>query len=200
MSAQPADQRWNADDYLAWEREQPTKHELIDNYVIAMAGASREHNNITHAINGLFYNQLRKKPCETYTSDMRVQVNPRGTYTYPDVVVICGEPQFNDDQHVDTLTNPTVIIEVLSPSTESIDRLSKLDQYRRLPSLQAYLIVSQDSARIESHTRLDKGWLYEETIGLDARVKIESIDCELLLDDVYAKVQFSSDDDLLDEL
>ena len=194
MSAQPADQRWYADEYLAWEREQPTKHELIDNYVIAMAGASRAHNNITHAINGLFYIQLRKKPCETYAGDMRIQVDPKGTYTYPDVVVICGEPQFNDEQHVDTLTNPTVIVEVLSPSTESIDRLSKLDQYRKLASLQAYLIVSQDSAQIELHTRQAHGWFYENIVGLEATVKIESIDCELPLEDVYAKVQFAPDD------
>ena len=194
MSAQPADHRWQADEYLAWEREQDTRHELIDNYIIAMAGASREHNNITHAINGLFYNQLRKKLCETYTSDMRVQVNPRGTYTYPDVVVICGEPQFIDDQHVDTLINPTGIVEVLSPSTESIDRLPKLDQYRKLISLQTYIIVSQDRPRIESHTRQGHGWYYEDHVGLDVIVKIDSIACELLLADVYAKVQFSSDD------
>jgi Uma2 family endonuclease len=195
MSAQPADQRWYADEYLAWEREQPTKHELIDNYVIAMAGASREHNNIVVDTATSLNIQLRKKPCETYAGDMRIQVDPKGTYTYPDVVVICGEPQFDDEQHVDTLLNPTVIVEVLSPSTESIDRLPKLDQYRKLPSLQAYLIVSQDSARIELHTRQDKGWFYEDTVGLDATVNIESIDCELPLEDVYAKVQFSPVDE-----
>jgi Uma2 family endonuclease len=171
MSAQPADQRWNVDEYLAWERQQSTKHELIDNYVIAMAGASRAHNNIVVDTVTSLNVQLRKKPCETHASDMRVQVDPRGTYTYPNVVVTCGELQFNDEQHVDTLTNPTVIVEVLSQSTESIDRLSKLDQYCKLASLQAYLIVSQDSARIESHTRLEHGWFYEDVVGLESTVK-----------------------------
>lgn len=189
--ALPQDERWQADDYLTWERQQSTKHELIDNYVIDMTGASREHNLITTHIVTSLNIQLQGKPCEVYSSDMRVQVDERGTYTYPDIVVVCGDPQFTEETHVDTLTNPTVLIEVLSPSTELIDRSAKLAQYQKLPSLQSYLLVSQEKPRIESYHRQTDGWRYTDTSEHENILELPSINCELRLTDVYARVQFS---------
>lgn len=193
MSALPEDHRWSASDYITWERQQDTKHELIDNYIVDMTGASDEHITITFNIGGLLHAQLKGKPCRGYTSDLRVQVRAEGTYTYPDVVVICGEKKFTDSR-VDTLTNPTVLMEVLSPSTELIDRSRKLEQYQALPSVQAYLLIAQDKARIELYTRQEKGWLHTITSGLDAIVKIPAINCELPLAEVYDTVQFPIDD------
>jgi len=192
--ALPQNNQWSADEYLVWEREQPVKHELIDNYVVDMTGASRVHNIISVNLSTLFNVQLRKKPCEIYAGDMRVKVKAEGTYTYPDVVVVCGEPKFSDDIYLDTLENPTVLIEILSDSTEVIDRKTKLDQYYSLSSVQSYLLVTQDSPKIESYTRQEVGWLYQTIEGLDATLKIDAIECELQLADVYEKVQFPSGD------
>jgi len=192
MSALPAHLRWKADHYLAWENEQPTKHELIDNYVVAMTGASRAHNILAVTISALLYFHLRERPCEVYVGDMRVQVDAESTYTYPDVVVVCGEPRFRDDVKPDTLESPTLIFEVLSPSTEIVDRNRKFEQYLQLPSLEGYFLVSQDKPRIESYTRQTNGWLYQDRAGLDASLIIDAIDCTLPFKDIYNKVQFES--------
>ena len=147
MSALPIERIWPADEYLAWESEQSTKFELIDNYIVAMSGASRAHNIITVNITASLYFQLRKKPCEVYQADMRVQAEGESSYTYPDVVVVCGEPKFRHDTNPETLQNPTLIFEALSPSTEDIDRGRKFAQYLQLPSLEGYFLVSQGQAQ-----------------------------------------------------
>lgn len=125
---------------------------------------------------------------------MRVQVRADATYTYPDVVVVCGEPQFADT-HVDMLLNPTVLVEVLSESTELIDRRQKLAQYRALPSVRDYLLVAQDAPRIERYTRQEAGWLYADVTGLDGIVTLDAIGCKLALREVYRKVAFEPDND-----
>lgn len=133
---------YTASDYLSFERACPDiRHEFIQGQIEAMAGASRAHNLITSNIARHLGNQLEGRPCETYASDMRVRT--ASTYTYPDVVVVCGEPEFEDGER-DTLLNPTVIVEVLSRSTEAWDRGEKSFQYRALPSIQDYLLVSQE--------------------------------------------------------
>lgn len=195
MSALEKNNKWSAKDYLDWESEQDTKHELIDNYIVDMTGASRSHNIIASNIHGSLFMQLRDGPCELYIGDMRVQVDRDTTYTYPDIVVVCGDAKFSEDANLDTLENPTVIVEILSKSTESIDRKAKLHQYLQLKSLECYLLVAQDKARIESYTRQQKGWLYQDTVGLAFTIKVDAVDCDLPLADVYNKVQFPSDED-----
>ena len=132
------------------------------------------------------------QPCELYPVDMRVRIPATGLYTYPDVVVVCGEPQFEDD-HVDTLLNPIVLIEVLSPSTERSDRGEKFTRYRMLESLQEYVLVSQDKPQVECFFRQpDGGWLLMPYSGLDAVAKLRSLDVELPLSEIYAGVTFPS--------
>ena len=189
--SQLAEQFITATDYLALERQAETKSEYLNGRIYAMSGASEEHNTIVFNLARRIGNQLDKKPCRGYVNDMRVKVSPTGLYTYPDVVVVCGEPRF-EDQHVDTLLNPTVIIEVLSDSTESYDRGEKFAHYRALPSLSDYLLVAQDQPRIEHYQRQPDGrWLYSATDGLDAQVEIATIGCVLPLAEVYERVDFT---------
>jgi Uma2 family endonuclease len=155
-----------------------------------MTGASRNHNLITTHISSEFNQQLKGKPWEAYSSEMRVKVTATGLYTYPDVVVVCGEPKF-EDQYVDTLLNPTLLVEVLSPSTERYDRIAKSSYYRTLESLAEHLLVAQDEIRLEQYVKQANGqWLLFESTSLDAVVELPSIGCSLALRDVYDKIMF----------
>ncbi len=132
-------------------------------------------------------NQLKQRPCEAYISDMRVKAAEARHYYYPDSVVVCGVAQFEDSQF-DTLLNPTVLIEVLSPSTEAFDRGGKFAQYRKIPSLCQYLLVAQDQPYIDCFTRQDNGWVLTETVGIDGVLALASIACSLSLREIYDKV------------
>ena len=181
--------RLTVEEYLALERQAPCKSEYFDGEMFAMAGASRRHNLIALNIGAELRTQLQQYPCEVYTSDMRVKISRTGLYTYPDVVVVCDEPCF-EDTDVDTLLNPIVLVEVLSPSTADYDRGGKFEHYRALPSLQAYLLVAQERCHVVHYTRQqDNTWLLAETDDLQDRIHIPSIRCNLLLSEVYAKVQ-----------
>ena len=189
--SRPAEQFITAADYLALERQADAKSEYLNGYIYAMSGASRSHNRITFNLTRRIGNQLGGRRCEGYVNDMRVKVSPTGLYTYPDVVVVCGEPRF-EDQHVDTLLNPTVIIEVLSDSTEAYDRGEKFAHYRALESLTDYLLVAQDQPRIEHFRRQPDGrWLYSVADGLGSQVEIADIGCVLQLAEVYERVAFA---------
>jgi Uma2 family endonuclease len=184
---------YTSEQYLALERAAEYKSELVNGQIYAMSGASREHNLIAINLASQINVQLKGKPCETYGSDMRVKVSPTGMYTYPDVTVACNGPRFEDD-HIDTLLNPTVIVEVLSPSTEAYDRGEKFAHYRRLDSLSDYVLVSQDKARVEHYVRHpdDRSrWVLTEISGLDGVLRLISIGCEVGLRDVYDRVNFS---------
>lgn len=188
MSVLPS-KNWTVEEYLAFERASEEKHEFVGGEVYLMTGASRKPNLITGNVNTSLNNQLRELPCEVYINDMRVRIQKR-EYVYPDVIVMCGEAQL-EDEHLDTLLNPTVIIEVLSPSTEQYDRGRKFRNYRLLDSLQEYVLVAQDSARVERYLRQADGqWLFSDTAGLEASVDLISIGCTLLLADIYNKVTF----------
>jgi Uma2 family endonuclease len=175
--------------YLALERKAEVKSEYINGWIYAMAGASREHNLISANILAELHVQLRSRPCETYSSDMRVKVSATRLYTYPDVVVVCGEPRF-EDEHVDTLLNPTVLIEVLSPSTEAYDRGDKFAHYRRLESLQEYVLIAQERMRVEHYARQGEQWLLTEFSQPDEQLPLASIGCEIPLREIYARVEF----------
>ena len=178
------------EEYLARERKALTKSEYRNGQIYAMPGASRKHNLITVHILGELYVQLRARACEVYPSDMRVKVSAAGLYTYPDVIVVCDEQRF-DDTYFDTLLNPTVLIEVLSPSTAAYDRGDKFAAYQKLDSLREYVLISQDSVCVEHYLRQEQAWDLTEFRSLSDVFDLVSIACELSLRAIYAKVQFS---------
>ena len=177
------------EEYLARERKALDKSEYRDGQIYTMPGASRKHNLITGNTLAELHVQLRNRVCEVYPSDMRVKVSSTGTYTYPDVVVVCEEPQF-EDSYFDTLLNPTVLIEVLSPSTAAYDRGEKFASYQRLDSLCEYVLISQDRVRVEYYLRQQQTWDLTEFHSLSDVFQLVSIACELSLQAIYAKVQF----------
>jgi len=177
--------------YLEIERRAAFKSEYHAGQMFATAGASREHNLITGNVVGELRSLLRGRPCETYPSDMKVLVSAGGLYTYPDASVACGEPQFLDRQG-DVLLNPLVIVEVLSDSTEAYDRGVKFALYQRVESLQEYLLVSQDKARVERYVRqLGGQWLYSRVDGLEGEISLDALGYRPPLSEVYARVQFA---------
>lgn len=178
---------YTPEQYLAMERQASYKSEYINGGIFAMAGASREHNQIAFNIAGELHGQLKNRPCLAYVNDMRVKVNATGSYTYPDVAALCGEPQF-EDERMDTLLNPSAIIEILSPSTEAYDRGDKFAHYRRLPSLVEYVLIAQDKVRVEHYIRQDRRWVLTELDRLEDRLSLVSIGCEIALREIYAKV------------
>jgi Uma2 family endonuclease len=173
--------------YLAIERQAEFRSEFYEGAMFAMAGASRRHNRIVTNLVTALDIQLRDHPCNVYSSDMRVKVSSTGLFTYPDLVVTCGEEMFADDEQ-DILLNPLVIVEVLSASTEAYDRGKKFEHYQSVGSLSTYVLVAQDVPRIEQYVRQagSRAWLYTES--REATVRIEAIRCDLRLEDVYAKV------------
>ncbi len=187
--AAEAQRHWTVDDYLAFERQSETKHEYLDGEIVAMSGASRAHGRISWNIGGLLYPQLEAAGCEGFVGDMRVAVlSAESRYTYPDVVVVCGEPQFEDTE-LDTLLNPTWIVEILSPSTEDKDRGRKLFDYRAIPSLRAILLIAQDQVHVEQFLRQPDGsWLLTDTEDLDEVLEVPGVDVRLSLKDLYQGV------------
>ena len=184
---------YTAAEYLALERRATYKSEYVNGHIIAMSGASRRHNLIAANISRELSSQLRGRPCESYISDMRVRVSETGLYTYPDIVAVCGDIRFADEQ-TDTLLNPTVIVEVLSASTEASDRGDKFAHSRRLASLHDYVLVSQDAVRVERYVRQGEKWLLSEASPLTDTVSLASIQYMLVLEDIYDKVRFDTAD------
>ncbi len=181
------------EDYLIIEREAEYKSEYFAGEIFAMAGASERHVSIVANLMYLLVGQLKGRPCKTYANDMRLNVSPTGLYTYPDIIVVCGDLLFADEQR-DTLLNPTVLIEVLSESTEAYDRGKKFAHYRTLLSLSDYLLIAQDQPRIEHFVRQpDHRWLFSASERLHDVVDIASLECELPLTDVYDKVDIAGD-------
>ena len=179
------------EEYLEIERKAEFKSEYYHGEMFAMAGASRPHNLLTANAAAQIHGQLRGRPCEMYSSDMRVCVAATGLYTYPDVVVACETPRFLEDAVPDTLVNPTVIIEVLSASTEAYDRGKKFDHYRALESLREYVLVSSDRVQIERYARQPGGqWLLTAVNRLEDSIDLESAGCTLSLSEVYERVEF----------
>lgn len=191
-----ASQLMSEAEYLEFERASQSKHEFLGGDVFDMTGASRAHNLISGNVFASLHRQLRGKSCEIYHADMRLKISATGLYTYPDISVVCSEAQFSDE-YLDTLLNPTLIVEVLSPSTERYDRGKKFQQYRELPSLQEYVLIAQDSPRIERYLRQPEGlWQLADASGPDATLELTSIECKLSLAEVYEQVTFTSEEDL----
>ena len=177
------------EEYLAIERHAEIRSEYLDGEMFAMSGGSRAHNLIVTNIVRELSLHLKKHPCEVYSGDQRVRIPEVGLYTYPDVVVACGEPRF-EDEHLDTLLNPVLIIEVLSPTTEAYDRGKKFQYSQKIDSLAEYVLVAQDQHRVERFLRQDGNeWLLTTTTGLGSTVPLSSIQCTLALAEVYDKVE-----------
>ena len=191
MSTQPRT-ALTPEEYLELERKAEYKSEYYHGEMFAMAGASREHNVLAMNLSATLHAQLRRRPCEVYPSDMRVRVGATGLYTYPDVSVVCGQPQLADE-HADILLNPTFLAEVLSPSTEGYDRGRKFEHYRTIESLAEYLLVAQDRIHVDLYTRQQDGrWVLSEASRLEDTLELPSIGCQLALADLYEKVDLSA--------
>ena len=182
-------------EYLAMERaSRDIKHEFFRGEIFAMAGGSRKHNLLALNLSGMLYNTLRDGPCETYSNDMRVLVHPSGLYTYPDLVVTCEQPRF-EDEFGDTLLNPQLIIEVLSDSTESYDRGKKFEHYRRIESLVEYMLVAQDRPQIDLFSRSSDGsWQLTDASGLESAIRLASLEAVLPLAEIYARIEFPAEE------
>ena len=185
--------RFTPEQYLALERRAAFKSEYLDGYITSMSGASRKHNRITGNVYRKISDQLENRPCEAFFSDLRVCVSPTGLYTYPDVLVVCGAPEFLDGE-LDTLLNPTLIVEVLSPTTELYDRGARFGHYRRLTSLKEYVLIAQDHILIERYVRQGDDWLLSAQNKLDETLRLTSIDCSISLREIYARVDFSENE------
>ena len=180
------------EEYLAAERLSETRSEYIDGSVYPVTGAKLNHTQIVSNLIIELGVQLRARPCRVLPIDQKVRMPDSRKFFYPDVSVICGEPQFHDDRK-DVVLNPVVIIEVLSKSTEAFDRGAKFEAYRTIESLKEYLLVAQDRPFIEQFAKNAAGkWEYVSAIGLDSSLALPSIECTLNLGAVYDKVDFNS--------
>lgn len=194
--------KYTVEQYLALERAAEERHEYFDGEIIAMAGEKMPHGIISANLVGQFTAQLKGTPCFAVTKDTKVRSglgiasarSTRGMFSYPDILVICGKPEFFDEHH-DVVMNPTTIVEVLSKSTESFDRGEKFQRYRAWnPTLQDYVLVSQTQPFIEHfRPQPDGTWKMYEAIGLDAVVALTSINCTLKLIDVYDRIEFAEE-------
>ena len=177
--------------YLELERRAEFKSEYYQGEMFAMAGAEWVHNRLVANTVAQFTFQFRSLPCQVVPSDMRVRVSATGLYTYLDVVVVCGDPQFLDERR-DTLFNPSLIVEVLSPSTEGYDRGRKFEHYRSIPSLKEYLLIASDRVHVDLHALQPDGhWVLYPAGGLSETIELTGIGCKLALTDLYNRVDIA---------
>jgi Uma2 family endonuclease len=189
VSTQP-DRRFTEQEYLALDRASNVKSEYLDGVIYAMGGASARHIQIVGNLVRELGNQLRDRPSVVYSTDLRVRVSRQGLYAYPDVVVVCGDPVFIDEE-LDTLTNPLLIVEVLSSSTKNYDRGEKFERYRSISTLKEYLLVAQEKLHVERYQRQDDdAWVLRETSNADDCIDLASVACRLPVAEIYLKVSF----------
>lgn len=180
---------YSDEEYLAFEREAEEKHELLDGEIVAMAGASREHNLIGVNVSSELHFRLKGKGCEIYANDMRVWMK-KGRYGYPDVVVVCDKPNFADDEF-DVLLNPLVVVEVLSKTTRFRDKTEKLKTYQKMESIRECLLIEQTEPRIEHYIKQTPNqWLLRIYENVDETIVLESPGCELPVAEIYAQIEF----------
>lgn len=183
---------YTPEEYLALERNAEFKSEYLDGRIVAMTGATAVHNTITGNVHGELRTRLRGTHCRQFMGDMRVQIGGGRRYTYPDVAVVCGKPRFMDGA-LDTLTNPALIVEVLSPSTEAYDRGEKFLHYRAIESLQEYVLIAQDRVLVERFVRGGDFWTLSTLTDLDVSLELVSVDCSIPLREIYYNVDAPPD-------
>ena len=194
MATRAAQTHLTPEEYITLERKaipdaETVRSEYINGEIINMPGASFAHNLITNNISGELHARLKGSTCAVFANDMRISVPTAKSYFYPDVGVVCEDPRFEDDVF-DSLLNPIVIVEVLSPSTEAYDRGEKFAHYRQLTSLQEYVLVSQDQIRVDHYRRQERLWIFTDIEKHDEILQFPSLQCELPLQDIYARVTF----------
>ncbi|MDE0087782.1 MAG: Uma2 family endonuclease [Candidatus Poribacteria bacterium] len=188
MSSVAAQTYLTPQEYITAERKATLKSEYLSGEIVAMSGASHEHNLITmNTVNGL-YNQLADQGCRIFASAMRVGISAGDSYFYPDIAVVCDKPRFEDNEF-DTLINPIVVIEVLSQSTEVYDKGEKFRRYQQLESLQEYILISQDQVQVERYHRQDKNRVSSEFTSLEDILGLISVEAELSLQQIYRFVE-----------
>lgn len=195
MNTHPQEKtRMTPEAYLDFDRASDIKYEYFDGEISAMTGAKKNHNLINTSLTVNLVNRIGNATCRVFSNDMRIKIESKSGYAYPDIAVACGNLEFEDNEF-DTLTNPIVIIEILSDSTEAYDRGDKFAYYRAIPTLQEYILVSHNKCRVEQFTRKEgRMWsmLYYEDMG--QIIKIESIDCDVPLSDIYQWVEFEGNE------
>jgi Uma2 family endonuclease len=180
------------EEYLEIERKAESKSEYFNGEMFAMSGGTPPHAWITVNVAGELRQQVKGKPCRVASSDLRLRVSPTGLYTYPDVMVICGDLQLTDGRK-DTVMNPSVIVEVLSESTQDYDRGRKFEHYRTLPSLSDYLMVAQDKPHVEHWMRqAENRGLLVEYHDLGQMIEIPSIGCLLPMAEIYDNIDWTA--------
>lgn len=181
-----ARQHFTFDEYISLEEISRVKHEFLDGQAWAMSGGSPEHARIAGTITRLIGNRLAGKPCDVFSSDLRVRVAATGLATYPDVTVICGRIELDpEDRRQQTASNPSVVLEVLSLTTQAYDRGEKLEHYKRVPSLREIVLVAHDEHRLEIWRREADVWTLEVSRGAAAVAHLRTLDVALPLCDVY---------------
>jgi Uma2 family endonuclease len=192
VTARRLDPQYTPEEYLASEEQAQGKSEYVQGRIYALAGGSVNHNRITSSVNAQLHLALQNMPCEAFSSDMRLLVTENGLYTYPDAMIVCGGPEFPPDRN-DTVTNPSVIVEVLSPSTQDYDRGQKFESYRSIPTLRDYILIHQDRVYIEHYQRLEAGrWLLTELNDVDSTLVLDSLGVSLSLHRNYQRVDWSA--------
>lgn len=188
MSALPK-KLYSPEEYLALERVAEYKSQYFAGEIFAMAGGSPRHNLISTNVIGELHTRLKGRPCKVYPSDQRLKISASGLYTYPDISVVCGEEQFDDE---DLLLNPLLLVEILSESTEAFDRGKKFEHYRKIPSLREYLLIAQDRYKVEQYAKQEDGrWvLLSEASDLQDVIQLPSLNCELAVAELYYQIKF----------
>jgi len=188
MPALTKKKKYTPEEYLALEEKAEFRSEYDDGVITAMAGGSLDHARIVKNMSRLFDEKLNES-CEAFTTDIKVQIESYRKFYYPDVLIICGNPAFYQKRN-DTLTNPRLVVEVLSKNTEANDRGEKMLAYRTLESLREYVLISQDKAVVEQYTKTTDGnWIHKATIDLNSKVRFESIEIELTLEEIYQRIK-----------
>ena len=184
-------------EYLDFEAAAEEKHEYVDGEILAMSGGSASASRMAASLIAAVHDALRGKPCDVYDSNLKVRIGRKHRYRYPDAMVICGSEQFDpDDKRRHTITNPRVIFEILSPSTERSDRTTKFDDYRSIDGVEEYVLLSQSTPRVETyHRKPDGTWQFDVKVGLDSAVTLKSIGIDLPLSELYAGVELSPEED-----
>jgi Uma2 family endonuclease len=184
--------RYTPEEYLRLERDATERHQYFQGEIFAMAGGTPEHSLIISNVNGELRSRLKGSPCRVYDSNLRVRIPKTSLYTYPDVTVVCGPLQFDPlDSRRETALNPTLIVEVLSPTTEVYDRVGKFESYQSIESFREYVLVSQGVPRMEAFLRRPDGaWLYTPAAGLESEIRLHSLEITLPLAEVYAGITF----------
>lgn len=187
-AALPQPARMTAREYLDWERQQVERHEFCAGEVFSQVGGTRNHSLIGMNMAREVGNLLKGNPCESHGRDLRILIEATGYHAYPDVSVVCPPVEGPAD---DIITNPVLLVEVLSPSTADFDRGGKFDHYRQIQSLREYIIIWQDQARIEQRIKNESGWQLRDVDGVDGKLELVSFTGMVALADIYDKVTFS---------